>query len=57
VIVGQPLQIVLKRIQTIGGNDTGLPHGSAYSLLYAPGSLDKPGTPGENSTYGSTQPL
>jgi hypothetical protein len=41
VIVGQPVDVVVERVDAGGGTDAGLPHRSAKPLLPAPDLVDE----------------
>ncbi len=48
VVLGQPLDVVVERVQAGGGEDAGLAHRAAPHLLVAPGAADQLLRPGED---------
>ena len=40
-VVGQPLDVMIKRVEAAGRQDPGLPQGSAEHLLVPPGLVDQ----------------
>ena len=57
VVFGQPIDVVLQRVQGCGGQDAGLPHAAAEQLAVPPGLLHQVLGPGQRRADRGAQPL
>ena len=57
VILGQPFDVVVERVQAHGRQHAGLAHGAAHHLLEAPCFFDEVPRAGEDGTHGRAQTL
>ncbi len=57
MVVGEPVDVVVERVDTGCGHDPGLAHGAAEEVLLTPGTLDQLARAGEERAEGAAEAL